>query len=288
LYLIADSGATKTSWRLAQPGPDGWQISQAHTVGLSPYYQTQTEIVLALRNELLGQLPETANRAVRQIFYYGTGCARPEKAQIVADALQVVFAPARIEVHPDLLGAARALCGREPGIACILGTGSNAARYDGQWLASQATSLGFWLGDEGSGGHLGKQLVTDYLNGDLPPHLLNPFERRFATDYAQIMDQVYQQPFPNRYLASFSKFVFDHLRDPYCYQLAYRSFTAFFQKRVCKFADYQQVPVHFTGSVAFYYANVLRQAAADLGITVRNISDEPAAGLVLYHQPDFV
>ena len=283
MYLIADSGATKTAWRLV----DGnGRITQAITAGLSPYYQSQAEIVAELNSALLPTLGLLATEAaqVHRIYYYGTGCARPEKAAVVAAALHQVFAEALTEVHPDILGAARALCGTEPGIACILGTGSNAALYDGQWLTSTAASLGFWLGDEGSGGHLGKQLVIDYLNDDLPAPLRAQFELRFSPSYAEIMDRVYSQPFPSRYLASFAKFVFDHLREPYCYQLAYQSFAAFFDKRVSKFPDHQNYKVHFTGSVAFYYANVLRQVAADRGIVVKNILEEPVAGLVLYHR----
>jgi N-acetylglucosamine kinase-like BadF-type ATPase len=183
-----------------------------------------------------------------------------------------------------LLGAARALCGHQTGIACILGTGSNAALYNGKYIDGSATSLGFWLGDEGSGGYLGKQLITDYLNGDLPDELRSHFERRYPDRYPQIMDKVYRQPFPNRYLASFSKFVFDHLSHPYCYSLAYHAFALFFEKRVQKLDPQRQHSVHFTGSVAFYYANVLRQVATDQGYKLGHIAEEPAAGLVLYHQ----
>jgi glucosamine kinase len=283
LHLVADSGATKTAWRLID---SSGRIVQATTAGLSPYYQDQAQIEAELQTVLLPALqltPATAAQ-VQPIYFYGTGCARPDKAAVVAAALQQVFPAAQPSVYPDLLGAARALCGQEPGIACILGTGSNAALYDGQWLTSTAASLGFWLGDEGSGGHLGKQLVTDYLNGDLPPALLAQFERHYQPSYAEIMDHVYTQPFPSRYLASFAKFVFDHLREPYCYQLAYQSFGAFIDKRVTKFPDYQQYKIHFTGSVAFYYANVLRQVAADRGLVLKNIMEEPVAGLVLYHR----
>jgi glucosamine kinase len=284
MYLIADSGATKTAWRLVD---DTGRIVQATTAGLSPYYQTQAQIEAELRTALLPalQLPEPeAAQQMQAIYFYGTGCARIDKASIVTAALRQVFPASNCRVYPDMLGAARALCGTEPGIACILGTGSNAALYDGQWLTSTAASLGFWLGDEGSGGHIGKQLVADYLNHDLPDLLRDQFERRFNPSFGEIMDRVYSQSFPNRYLASFAKFVFDHLREPYCYQLAYQSFGAFFDKRVCKFPNYQNHPVSFTGSIAFYYANVLRQVAADRGIIVRNIVEEPVAGLVLYHR----
>jgi N-acetylglucosamine kinase-like BadF-type ATPase len=282
MILIADSGSTKTSWRLLQP--DGYTL-QAKTVGMNPYYQDTPSIVGILEelfdNQLYPQIQ--SKQEIHEVYFYGAGCATPERCQIVAKGLEIVFPNATIEVQSDVLGAARALCGEEAGIACILGTGSGATRYDGKNIVQSAISLGFWLGDEGSGGYLGKKIVTDFLNGEMPADLASLFHKRYALNREIILENI-NKPFPNRYFASFSKFLFDHLTEPYCYEIVYQSFSLFFERRVCKFEDYHKYKIHFTGSVAFYYANVLRQVANDKGITLKNIMEEPVAGLVLYHQ----
>lgn len=286
MILIADSGSTKTSWRLLMPNNS---VLQAKTAGISPYYQDMESIIQTLKDLYESQLRSSllSNREIKQIYFYGTGCSTPERCKIVADALQQVFPSAQIDVQTDILGAARGLCGQEQGIACILGTGSNAILYDGKNISKSTVNLGFWLGDEGSGGYLGRQLVTDFLNKEMPDNLYLLFEKRHHLTRNDVLDNVYK-PFPNRYFASFSKFLFDHLREAYCYELVYKAFDLFFQRHVCKFEHYKNYKVHFTGSVAFYYANVLRQVANDKGVTLRNIMEEPASGLVLYHQNDLL
>lgn len=284
MILIADSGSTKTSWRLLQP--KGYTL-QAKSVGMNPYYQDTASIIQILNDLFFTQLFPSLQtpQEVSEIYFYGAGCATPERCQIVEVGLKQVFPFAKIEVHSDVLGAARALCGQEAGIACILGTGSGATLYDGKNIIQSAISLGFWLGDEGSGGYLGKKVVTDFLNQEMPMHLSLLFTKRYQLTRENVLENI-NKPFPNRYFASFSKFFFDHLTEPYCYESVYQSFALFFDRRVCKFENYQKYKVHFTGSVAFYYANVLRQVANDKGIALRNIIEEPIAGLVLYHQKD--
>lgn len=283
MILVADSGATKAAWRLIRS--DGSTL-QARTQGINPYFSTATQMALELREVLLPQLEQdTANAAslVQQVFFYGTGCGTAQNRELITNMLQTFFPLATVAVDTDMLGAARALCGRQTGIACILGTGSHAALFDGEHITQYAVNLGFWLGDEGSGGHLGKQLVTDYLNGDLPPDLHALFAKRYSLTRDEVLENAYQKPMPSRYMASFSKFLFDNLSHPYTYRAVYQSFGDFLDKRVLKFPDAQQLPIHFTGSVAFYYANILRKVAADKGLHVQHILEEPAAGLALYH-----
>ncbi|TAH22502.1 MAG: N-acetylglucosamine kinase [Cytophagales bacterium] len=282
MILIADSGSTKVSWRLLSPSG---KILQAKTEGISPYYQDKESIIQTLESLYVSQLSAflLSSKEVKEIYFYGTGCSTPERCKIVAEALRQVFSAAQIDVQTDILGAARGLCGQEQGIACILGTGSNATLYNGKNITQSSINLGFWLGDEGSGGYLGRQLITDFLNKEMPTHLHQLFEKRHYLTRDEVLDNVYK-PFPNRYFASFSKFLFDHLREEYCYALVYKAFDLFFERHVCKFANYKNYKVHFTGSVAFYYANVLRQVANDKEITLKNITEEPSAGLVLYHQ----
>lgn len=279
MILIADSGSTKTDWRMiASTG----EISQARTVGFNPYFQDTDSIA----TELAKSLKPAVNEAITEVYYYGTGCGTESSCAIVRQAIQQVFSEATtVSVASDLLGAARALCGHEVGIACILGTGSNSCYYDGEQIGYQIPNLGFWLGDEGSGGHLGKTLVTNYLLKDLAPDLEAKFEKRFPnTTRDLVLENAYKKPFPNRYFASFSKFLFDNRSHPQAYRLVYDSFDLFFQKYICKYPDYKKLKIHFTGSVAFYYSDILRQVANDKGVTVKNIMETPIAGLTLYHQ----
>lgn len=280
MKLIADSGSTKTEWRILLP--DG-TISQARTPGYNPHHQSSAEISHSLRNDFFSQLPQGE---VEEIFFYGAGCSSEKSKDTVRKAFAEVFPEVKITVEHDLLAAARALCGEEPGIACILGTGSNSCLYDGHKIIGNVPALGYILGDEGSGTDLGKRVVSDYLRGDMPEHLRDRFGKSFSITVDEVLDRIYKQAFPKPYLASFSRFLFQNLDDPYCYKLVYDSFSSFIRINICKYPDYQQHKVHFVGSVAFYYGNILRQAAADQGLTVRNVLESPIAGLTLYHQAE--
>ncbi|QHT69873.1 N-acetylglucosamine kinase [Rhodocytophaga rosea] len=278
MVLIADSGSTKTDWRLISS--DG-SVSQAKTAGFNPYFQDTETIYTELKQHLV---PEITTNAVREVYYYGAGCSTETNQTIVQNAINQAFPRTYIEVTHDMLAAARALCGHEPGIACILGTGVNSCLYDGKQIVAGRPSLGFWLGDEGSGGYMGKTLVQHYFHEDMPADLRQKFEKRYTPVLGTILENAYKKPFPNAYFASFSKFLFDNLNHPYCYQLAYDGFVAFFNRYVCKYENYKAYKVHFVGSVAFYYSNVLRQVANDKGITLQYILESPISGLTLYHQ----
>jgi glucosamine kinase len=276
--LIADSGSSKTDWRIIQS--DG-TIQQAKTIGLNPFYQNQESIV----SELTVNLLPVIVGEITDIYFYGTGCTGNDACHIVRAALQTVFVSAtNIEVESDTLGAARGLCGHEVGIACILGTGANNCVYDGQYITAQIPSLGFWLGDEGSGAYLGKTLVTKYLHEDLPTDLFDKFKKRYPITRLEVLENAYKKPFPNRYFATFSKFLFDNRSHPAAYQIIYDAFSVFFDKYVCKHSNFKSYKVHFTGSVAFYYNDILRRVATEKGVTIRNVMETPIAGLTLYHQ----
>lgn len=277
MILLADSGSTKTEWRILLP--DG-SIAQARTTGYNPHHQTAIEIEASLRKELFSQLPAGA---VAEIHFYGAGCGSEKSKGIVREAFEKVFPDATLVVEHDLLAAARALCGEAPGIACILGTGSNSCLYDGQQITGNVPALGFILGDEGSGTDLGKRVVADYLRGDMPEALRERFEKRFPVSVDEVLDRIYRQAFPKPYLAAFSRFLFHNLKDPYCYELVYNSFKEFLLRNVVKYPGHETLPVHFVGSIAFYYGNILRQATADQGLRVGRILEGPIAGLTLYH-----
>jgi glucosamine kinase len=279
MILIADSGATKTDWRIINPQGG---IQQAKTIGLSPYYQTSESIAAELTQHLL----PSVEGEVTEIHFYGTGCAGEEPCAIVKRGLEAVFPTAlTIEVDSDMLGAARGLCGHDPGIACILGTGSNNCLYDGRNIADKIPSLGFWLGDEGSGGYLGKTLVTAFLHREMPEDLAEKFAKRYGLNREIVLENAYKKPFPNRYFATFSKFLFDNRSHPFAYKLVYDAFSEFLTKYVCKLPDYQKYRAHFVGSISFYYSDILRRAAAEKGIVVGHIMETPIAGLALYHRP---
>ena len=277
MILIADSGSTKTDWRFIDSQN---HVSQGRTAGFNPFFQTSQAIYEQICASLLPLIKEQ----VSSVYFYGAGCAGAGSA-VMRDALKQAFEGAQIEVESDMLGAARGACGRTAGIACILGTGANNGLYDGSNVVANVPSLGFWLGDEGSGGYLGKTLVVSYLHRELPTDLMTAFEKRFsAIDRTEVLENAYQKPFPNRYFASFSKFLFDHRSHPFAYQMIYDAFAVFLKKYVCKHPQHKTLPVSFVGSVAFYYSDILRQAAADQGVSVKNILEAPIAGLTLYHQ----
>jgi N-acetylglucosamine kinase-like BadF-type ATPase len=282
MLLIADSGSTKTSWRYIDSDN---QIYQARTIGFNPYLESVEGISSEIIKSLLPQLPSFAKFS--QVFYYGTGCGQELQANKMKDALQSCFSDARISVSEDMLGAARGLCGRESGIVCILGTGSNSCFYDGEKITQIKGGLGLILGDEGSGATLGKQLVKDYLDNCLPNSIKDKFEKRFklTSDTAKgiIFENVYSKPYPNRYLASFAKFLADNKSDAYCSAVIHQCFLKFFENTIAKYPNNKNYKIHFTGSIAFYLSDYLRRIANEQGFTIGNIVEEPIAGLTLYH-----
>lgn len=277
LILIADSGSTKTDWRLIS---EDQTITPFQTQGISPFFQTAAEIKDILKKELTDKNP---GMNPSSIYYYGTGCKHPDKKRIIQEALKYHFPEADIEVESDMLGAARALCGRQPGIAAILGTGSNTCYYDGSIIIENRTSGGFILGDEGSGAHIGKTFVQHFLNDELPTEIATRFSERLKFTKDDIIDAVYRKPLPNRFLASFSKFVFQNIKEPFMIQLVSSCFDQFFEKQVCKYKQSDSVALSCSGSVAFYYNAILKDVAVKKGIQIGSIVESPIAALTLYH-----
>lgn len=279
MIIIADSGGSKIDWRFLKTD---LSIGQAYSQGFNPYYQPIDHLQNIIRESLLPHISEY----VTKIFYYGTGVSSEKNQQLIQSAFAEHFEDAKIEIGWDLLAAARALCGQEPGIACIIGTGSNSCHYDGQRIVDNVANLGWILADEGSGTSLGKQLVFDYFRKNMPEKLNAQFRARFPWTREEVLEKVYQQEKPSSFLASFAKFIFQHLKEPYCYKLVYTSFSTFYENNIMKYDNYKNLKVHFTGSIAFYFSDVLRQVANDKGVTVKNILEGPIAGLTLYHQKD--
>jgi len=279
MILLADSGGSKIDWRLLKT--DG-TIGQANGPGFNPYYQPIDDLKKTINEILLPHVKEN----VTKIYFYGAGVSSLKNQLTIKSAFLEYFPESQIEIGWDLLAAARALCGHEPGIACIMGTGSNSCLYDGKEITGNVANLGWILADEGSGANIGRKFLVDYLRNKLPADLAKHFQARFPLSREEFLEKVYQQEKPSAFLASFTRFIFQHLKDPYCYQLIYNSFSEFYENNVMQYPDYKNLKVHFTGSISFYFSDILRQVANDKGITVKNILEGPIAGLTLYHQQD--
>lgn len=276
ILLIADSGSTKTDWRIIQHGKETHAIT---TKGMNPFFQTPSEMETELRSSLLPHLPVTPFDA---IYFYGAGCT-PEKSQVVAQTLQqCIKVKECIEVHSDLLAAARGLCGHQPGIACILGTGSNSCFFDGTAITANVPALGFILGDEGSGANLGKRLVGDLLKNQLGDELKNKFFRQFNTSMAEVIDKVYRQPFPSRYLASLNVFLEQNRTHEGIHRLLVRAFQDFIERNVMQYS-YEKYAMNCIGTIAVVYQPELAEAADRCGVTLGKICKSPTEGLIQYH-----
>lgn len=279
MILIADCGSTKIDWCLLN-GKE--KVAQIFTTGMNAILLTQQEMTECIHNELMPHL--ASYKEVDQIFYYGAGIINDEIRQHVVNALKANLPDVQsIEVNSDLLAAARALCQRQPGVACIMGTGSNSCYYDGERVVDNVSPLGYILGDEGSGAVLGKRLVGDVLKKQLPEPLCEEFLKTYDLDRNKIITAVYRQPAPNRFLAQFGPFLAKHIDDPAIHNLVLTSFKDFFVRNVASYKGYKELPCNFVGSVAHYFEPVLREAAQALGITIGNIIKNPMEGLVKYH-----
>jgi glucosamine kinase len=278
MILIAESGSTKTDWRLIDKNKS---VQKVQTPGFNPYFQTSQEIIAELEKSLKPFVEED----VENIYYYGTGITDEAKGKVMSDALIHVFPETRAtETYSDVVAAARATLGQNAGIACILGTGSNSCFFDGQKIAFQVPPLGFWLGDEGSGGYLGKSLILAYLHKELPQDVRTAFEDKYGViDRITIIDHAYRQPFPNRYFAAFSEFVSEHRDNDFIKELVRNSFSLFFDKYLVKYPGYQQYDVTFAGSIAHYYADFIREAAAKRNMKTGKIVKSPIDGLVEFY-----
>jgi len=290
MRLIADSGSTKTDWTLSPLPLKGGELKSSFkedlegsvfsTQGINPFHQSETTIHDILSNELVPQLPQQA--VVDEICFYGAGCTK-EKSVIVTEALKAVFPTAtRIFVGSDMLGAARALCQHEAGIACILGTGANSCLYDGTDIIRNVSPLGYILGDEGSAAYIGKRLVGDILKCQFSPDVCQLFFDETHLDGPTIVNKVYREPMPNRFLGQTSQFCQHHRDNPEIHHFLLDCFTQFFVRNVKNYHR-DDLPIHFVGSIAMVYEAELREAAQALGLTVGRIIKAPLERLITYH-----
>lgn len=276
MKLIADSGSTKTRWVLTG---DKMLVKSFKTRGMNPYFQSPDEINLIIKEDVLPQLDDVD---INTIHFYGAGCTL-EKKDVVFNALVEGFPESRlVTVESDVLGAARGLCGKRAGIACILGTGSNSCFYNGREIVESVPALGYILGDEGSGAVMGRTLVSNLLKNQMSPGLKERFLDRYELTIGEIVERVYHQPYPNRFLASLSPFLLENINVPELRQLVLDGFMSFIKRNVMQYA-YQMYPVYFTGSVSYHYHQILFEAASRCEIKISSIVKSPMDGLMIYH-----
>lgn len=278
MLLLADSGSTKTDWRLVDKSGDC--LVSLKSKGLNPYFLAADEIKEEITNKILDKISD-----VNRVVFYGAGCGHPAKAAVMAGVLNKLF-PTEIpaEVNGDILGAARSLLQGETGIACILGTGANSCLYDGRSIIGNVPSLGFILGDYGSGTVLSRDLIRELLQGNMGIELREEFFEKYELDQRMILDKIYNQPRPNRFLASFTPFLLKHVENPVIKSIVYQNFRQFFEYYILPYRkSHQAVPLVFTGSVAFHFVVHLKAIAEEFGETIKMIAQHPMNGLVNYH-----
>ena len=276
MILIADSGATKTDWCYGTGGSERVRIQ---TEGINPVHQSETYIRHIIEEQLFPSCEEAAHTCT-SIYFYGAGCL-PSVSSSIREALQCFFPKAHIEVETDLTGAARALCQNRPGIACILGTGSNSCLYDGERITQNVSPLGYILGDEGSGACLGKHFVADCLKGQLPAHLKDALLEDLQTDAAGIIERVYRHPQANRFLASLCPFIHRHKAEPCVHTFLLQCFDDFFRRNVLHYSE--QLPVSFAGSIAWHFRTEIEEAARIRGLQTGVFLQSPIEKLAEYH-----
>lgn len=279
MILIADGGSTKCNWCQLD---DAQNRAYFNTEGYNPDFMDTAAIVASLTRNLPDTLPRDQ---VREVHFYGAGVSSAQKAEVIAAALRQLFSRAKVTVTEDLLAAARALLGRQPGFAAILGTGTNSCLYDGEKITYNVDSLGYFLGDEGSGSFFGKRLLRDYLRGLLPDGLQEIFKETYSLGSRNdILNQLYNQPLPNRYLASFAKFAYDYNNVSYCRDIVLEGFEAFFRNLVLHYPRYQDYTFNCVGSVGYNFRDVLAQVARGHGMEVGKIIRSPIDDLVTFHE----
>ena len=277
MILIADSGSTKVDWSVVD---NGKVVKRAFTKGINPFFQSEEEISNEIETTLILQLDTQDFDAV---YFYGAGCTF-DKVEIVKRAIQKnIKVIKEVEVSTDMLAAARGPCGYSSGNACIMRTGSNSCYYDGKNIVDNVSPLGFILGDEGSGAVLGKLFVSDLLKNQLTPGLKEKFLEQFNLTTGDIIDRVYRKPFPNRFLSTFSPFISENLEDTTVRTLVMTSFKSFLKRNVMQYKNYDRLPIHFVGSVAFHFQEILKEAVEVMNMKPGKIIQSPMEGLIKYH-----
>ncbi|MBM3444127.1 MAG: N-acetylglucosamine kinase [Bacteroidetes bacterium] len=274
--LLADSGATKTTWALLT----GKKITHWHTQGISPYLMDVEKIEAIIRSELPASLTK---KTIQAIYFYGTGCKATSKARMVKSALQHIYPDAEVHVTHDLMASAVALCGTDSGIACILGTGSGSCYYNGKRIVGQSPGLGYVLGDEGSGAYFGKILVRNFLYASFDEDLHRAFSSAYRLDRDSILQSVYREPLANRFLAGLSPFLSKHRGHYMIENIIEDGLREFFELHLKPYSRIHEMPVHFVGGIAWSFRDILRELCSEYGYTMGTVMKQPIEGLIKHH-----
>ena len=279
MILIADGGSTKADWIALDN--DKNEVFRVRTLGLNPAVVTQNE----LRNRIVNmfQLIDVKEE-VTEIHFYGAGCGTPKPSAILKSVLETVFIHAKVNIEEDMLAAVYAASGNKPAIVCILGTGSNSCYFDGTSVHMKTVSLGYSVMDEASGNYFGKLLLREYFYGKMPKRIANKFEEEYNLDADVIKYHLYKQPNPNRYLASFAKFMFEFKEDKYIKKIIKRGFNEFFKYRILPFGKTTDTPIYFIGSIAFYFSEILEKVAKKNHLSIAGILQRPIDNLLDFHK----
>lgn len=277
MLLIADSGSTKIDWCLID---NANQRKYFHSIGLNPYNVSENTI----NNEIVANiLPNIPANERMEMYFYGSGCSTIQKKTQMSNIFQHYLPNTEIHIEDDLLGAARATCGREKGVAAILGTGSNSCLYDGEKIIENLPSLGYVLCDEGAGTSIGKIVLRNYLRGQMPEHIHKQFAAENPGEEADFLNRLYMGEKPNFYLASFAKFAITRRDDVYCRRIIEEAFNNFFIMQVSQYSDYKQHPINVVGSVGYYAQDVFKEVAEQHGVKVGKVIQAPLEELINYH-----
>lgn len=277
MKLIIDSGSTKMGWILLDD-----QEVKLHfvTKGFNPNYSDIQTLETLVETQSFASQPNK----IHSIHYYGTGCGNEQNCQLIKDVFQRHFPQAKITVTHDLMAACHALLGHGKGIACILGTGSNSCVYDGENIVERAVSLGYLVGDEGSGMHIGREVVRSYFYGFMPDDLRQAFENQYHLELKDFIDRLYHGDQPSRYLATYARFAGENQSHPFIRDLVKGCFKTFIEAFVLRFENANMMKVGFVGSVAFHFQNLLRESLAGYGLALGEVMSSPAEGLIQYYQ----
>jgi len=277
--LIADSGSTKTDWVLLQ---NGKVLTHAHSIGFNPYFQNREQIANAIYAQLLPSIEELKD-SISAVYFYGAGCSNTDNCSIVEQGIKAHFKKANVFIAHDLLAASRALCGNQPGLAGILGTGSNSCLYDGREITENVPSVGFMWGDHGSGASIGNRFLLAYFHDELPESVKAAFEKE-GYHREEILNHVYKKSMPSKYLASLSLFVSKHTNNEFIQKLLIECFEEFFTYQIAKYTGAKKYPVNTVGSIGFIYKDFLQIAANNKGYKLGNVIKSPLEGLIHFHQ----
>ncbi len=279
MYIFADSGSSKTKWIITDT--DGNTAYEFFSLGLNPYFWTTRDIF----DEIEKNIPkEGLELMIEKVFFYGSGCDSHDRYKSLSDALEMFFPLAIIYIYSDMLGAARALFKHKEGIAAILGTGCNSCVYNGHTVYRKAVSLGYILGDEGSGANIGLKFIKQYLEGGFNDELADIIKSETGAIRETVLENVYSRPQPNKYLASFTKFIAENMHHPELQKIISSSFNDFFEKYILIFPEHKELELGFCGSVAYYFKDFLDESAAKYNVKISNIISEPTNGIIDYHK----